>query len=267
MAMFSWLKLDGPTLLLPTACYPAGLTSKLLREALLPFALLAAVLLGGYLGGRAQRTAAPATVGLPAALFILFLVIPKVSGAVFSAWDCAAFVYDDAADVVHFQLREALAVRCTDLTFRSKQHEEIVRTAFALLLIWPICAPVFFIVLLLRCRDDILAGRRSSHVRATSFLIDDYKPEFFWWEPIEMIRRLSITGFVLLVHNAQHRLYLAVMLSSAFAMLLAYLRPYQKPINNVLALGAQLATVSLFVAGIMLRLFAGVEKGFGGDRL
>ena len=41
---------------------------------------------------------------------ILFLVIPKVSGAVFSAWDCAAFVYDDAADVAHFQLREALAV-------------------------------------------------------------------------------------------------------------------------------------------------------------
>merc|ERR1711988_2037393 len=56
------------------------------------------------------------------------------------------------------------------------------------------------------------------------------------------------------------------MVSSAFAMLLAYLRPYQKPVNNFLALGAQLATVSLFVAGIMLRLFVGVEKGFGGDR-
>ena len=306
MAMFSWLKLDGPTLLLPTACYPGGLASKLLTEALLPFALLAAILLGGYLGGRVQRTSSPATVGLPAALFILFLVIPKVSGAIFRAWDCAAFVYDDAANVEHFQLRHALAVRCSDVTYRSEQHEEITRTAFAMLWIWPIGTPFFFIVLLLRCRDDILAGRRSSLVRATSFLIDDYKPHLFFWEPsaftalehgtyalvalvtrcqevlrarppprvcvrfparaVEMARRLSITGFVLLVHDAQHRLYVAVMVSSAFAMLLAYLRPYQKPINNFLALGAQLATVSLFVAGIMLRLFAGVEKGFGGDR-
>ena len=121
-------------------------------------------------------------------------------------------------------------------------------------------------MLLLRCRDDILVGRRSSLARATSFLHEDYKPHLFFWEPVETARRLCVTGFVLLVQDAQHRLYLAAMLSAAFAMLIAYLRPYVKPINNLLALGAQLATLSTFVAGIMVRLFSGAEKGFGGDR-
>ena len=165
--LFSWLKLDGLALLRPTACYPAGLVSKLLREALLPFALLAAVLLSGYVRGRVQRAPAPMTVGLPAALFILFLaaarviccpplartnapcrvracttvdapdraskhsapvpfapqIIPKVSSYVFVAWDCAAYVYDDAADVVHLQLRADPAVRCSDPSFSSEKHE------------------------------------------------------------------------------------------------------------------------------------------------
>ena len=76
--LFSWLELDRLALLLPTACYPAGLVSKLLREALLPFALLAAVLLSGYVRGRVQRAPAPMTVGLPAALFILFLAAARV---------------------------------------------------------------------------------------------------------------------------------------------------------------------------------------------
>jgi hypothetical protein len=85
-------------------------------------------------------------------------------------------------------------------------------------------------------------------------------------QPVEMLRRLSITGFVLLVQDAQHRLYFAAMLSASFAVMLAYLRPYAKPINNLLALGAHLAITSTFVAGIFLRLFAGVEKGLGSDR-
>ena len=81
-----------------------------------------------------------------------------------------------------------------------------------------------------------------------------------------MVRRLSITGFVLLVEDAQHRLYLAVMLSAGFSIMLAYVRPYAKPINNLLALGAHLSITSTLVAGTFLRLFAGVEKGLDGDR-
>ena len=265
-SFLSWFKLDGPTLLLPTACYSARLGSRLLREALLPIAFLAAVLLCGYLRGRMQRTSAPMTIGLPAALWLSFVLVPKVSGAIFRAWDCAAFPYDDAAEAVRFQLRADLAVRCSDPTYQSEAHAEVVRRAFALLWLWPVGAPAFFTLLLLRCRTDILEGRSTALARATSFLHQDYKPRFFFWEPVEMMRRLSITGFVLLVQDAQHCLYLAVMLSSGFVIMLAYLRPYAKPINNMLALCAQLAITSVFVAGIFLRLFAGFEKGLSGDR-
>ena len=63
-------------------------------------------------------------------------IIPKVSSYVFVAWDCAAYVYDDAADVVHLQLRADPAVRCSDPSFSSEKHEEVVQTAFALLWLW-----------------------------------------------------------------------------------------------------------------------------------
>jgi len=141
-----------------------------------------------------------------------------------------------------------------------------VRQATALLLLWPIGFPTLFTLLLLRCRGDILNGRSTPLSRATTFLHQDYKPKFFFWEPVEMARRLSITGFVLLVEDAQHRLYLAVMLSAGFSIMLAYVRPYAKPINNLLALGAHLSITSTLVAGTFLRLFAGVEKGLDGDR-
>ena len=171
MSVFSWTKLDGLTLLLLTACYPARLASRLLREALLPLALLAAVLLCGYLRGRMQRLSAPLTIGLPVALWLSFVLVPVVSAAIFRAWDCTAFPYDDAADAVQFQLRADLAVRCSDPTYRSDAHEEVVRQATALLLLWPIGFPTLFTLLLLRCRGDILNGRSTPLSRATTFLL------------------------------------------------------------------------------------------------
>ena len=50
--------------------------------------------------------------------------IPRVSSYVLAAWDCAAYVYDDATDVVHLQLRADPAVRCSDPSFSSEKHDD-----------------------------------------------------------------------------------------------------------------------------------------------
>ena len=35
--------------------------------------------------------------------------------------------------------------------------------------------------------------------RATTFLTNSYEPFAFWWEPLEMCRKLALTGWVLLI--------------------------------------------------------------------
>jgi hypothetical protein len=37
--------------------------------------------------------------------------------------------------------------------------------------------------------------------RATAFLWADYKLSCYWWEPIEMLRKLTLTGAVLLINE------------------------------------------------------------------
>ena len=53
--------------------------------------------------------------------------------------------------------------------------------------------------------------------------------EFFWWEPLESLRRLGVTGFVLLLPDDARRLFAATLLSAAFLLLLAFLRAPRPP--------------------------------------
>ena len=56
------------------------------------------------------------------------------------------------------------------------------------------CAvPIWYTVLLVASRKALRTGVHTSLSRATAFLADDYKPMAFWWEPLEMCRKLALT--------------------------------------------------------------------------
>ena len=59
--------------------------------------------------------------------------------------------------------------------------------------------PILYAALLWASRDALLSGRPTRLSRAIAFLADDYRPTGagFWWELIEMNRKLVLTGWVL----------------------------------------------------------------------
>ena len=52
-------------------------------------------------------------------------------------------------------------------------------------------------------RERTAGAPRSALAHAAVFLYDDYREAFFWWEPLEMMRKLTVTGFILLVPQAR----------------------------------------------------------------
>ena len=67
------------------------------------------------------------------------------------------------------------------------------RTALVMVAVWPIGVPVLYGALLFMSRDAVRSGRPTALSRATTFLWADYKSYAFWWEPLEMCRKLTLS--------------------------------------------------------------------------
>jgi hypothetical protein len=53
--------------------------------------------------------------------------------------------------------------------------------------------PVLYAVCLWASRGKTIS-RSPTLSRATAFLTADYRPGIFWWEPVDMCRKLVLTG-------------------------------------------------------------------------
>ena len=62
---------------------------------------------------------------------------------------------------------------------------------------WPIGVPLLYAVLLWTSRTALINRRPTRMSSAIGFLSDDYSADAFWWEPVEMCRKLALTGAML----------------------------------------------------------------------
>ena len=75
-------------------------------------------------------------------------------------------------------------------------HQEMITVAWALVAFWPIGMPLIFLVLLFAARSAIVQKRNTALNRATAFLHQEYRRSRFWWEPVFMVERLIVAGFL-----------------------------------------------------------------------
>ena len=52
----------------------------------------------------------------------------------------------------------------------------------------------------------LVASHRNNHRELLSFLLDAYKPEYFYWEIVDNLRRLSLTGLLSFFSERKKRL-------------------------------------------------------------
>ena len=116
-------------------------------------------------------------------------------------------------------------------------HESIRFLAYFLIAIWPLGSLLLYGSLLIPCYKPLQAKTPTALTRATAFLHREYELTFYWWEALELARKLTLTGAVLLIEEQRAflRLLVATVICSVYAVGLAIVRPYKRVEDTLLA--------------------------------
>jgi len=98
---------------------------------------------------------------------------------------------------------------------------------------------------------QVLLRRPSKLSHAARVLTQDYTPFYFWWEWVELLRKLLLTGFLLSVpeRSAFLRLVAAVLFSVLFLVAQTMLKPFKSEKLHIFSLGLQAVSILLFLGG------------------
>jgi predicted outer membrane repeat protein len=140
-----------------------------------------------------------------ALLTLSFLTYSTTSAAVFSTFAC-----DDIEGTGKSYLRADYSIQCGTATHTSY----IVYAAF-MMLVYPIGIPVLYTYLLRRHRGHLTRSAAATaaaavnaqdsrtdkaDLKSTKFLWQAYKPQYYYWEVTECIRRVLLTGLVVFIY-------------------------------------------------------------------
>ena len=268
MQTITWISFDWDEFVVPGACLPGGFSVRVMLRGIAPMTLMLAVipfmvLKTVVLHVVKCKPGFPPVYrallnSLPIVLFIAFCFCATVSAGLFESWSCAVYeVGTPAGDppVTRSFLRADPSVECidTDETFL-----DIRSKSWAFIVLWPIGVPLFFLLVLIPSRRSILQKRSTRLVRATSILHREYEPEFFFWEPIFLLQRLIIVGFIQFIPPSLSliRLQLGQIVTLLYTIVLMFLQPYKRRDMDVLAVTAQISLLAFFYGAINIKLHA-----------
>jgi len=186
---------------------------------------------------------------MPITIFVIFLFLPQVSRTILSTFDCIPYQLSSGKGALpyarKYYMRRDLSVVCG-----SDEHVGMVVVAVVFIILWPVGMQCLFIWTLYSNRKALRAGHENTQARATKFLTGGYKTRFFYWETIELFRRLACSGFVVLIPHDYIflRTVLALMVSVPILVATALLRPFKNPEDTGLSLATQ--TILVFAYGI-----------------
>ncbi|CAN0225585.1 unnamed protein product, partial [Scytosiphon promiscuus] len=154
-------------------------------------------------------------------LLISFLVYSSVSAIVFQTFAC-----EDLDDRKSY-LRADYRVECD-----SSRHQAFQVFAGIMILVYPVGIPLFYGYLLYKNRVALKSedkGKRdtSPGVQRISELWAPYKPERFYYELVECVRRMSLTGVVVFIFpNTAAQVAVTLIIAFSFAVGSERLAPY-----------------------------------------
>ena len=181
-------------------------------------------------------------------------------------------------------LRRDISVECG-----TSAHDEIVAIAVMLVLVWPLGMQLLFIGTLWCNRKALRRSAENSFTKALRFLSGGYKPQYFYCarisshvtpprplagsalhtvnrtrapshvfagETVELARRLTCSGFVVLIPHSYifMRIIMAFSVSIPILVATAVLKPFKNPEDNALALASQTILVVAFGCCALLRI-------------
>merc|ERR1740136_223235 len=268
--LWSWMKFleivnfNILELAIPQSCI-GSMYTRIMISATLPYFLIILAVLGVFL-------CAVGVVGMAgikndfqkfwnrilyATILILYLVLPSVSSSIFSARKCEVFITNDKHDLLKSYLIEDLSIECG--INDSDDYSSLLRLFWILFVCWPILVPMVFAGLLKRIHRTVYTNHTTALAEACRFLWKDYNESIPFWDIIDIMRKIFLTGFIMFVDPEEGstrvlRLILATVVSSVYISVLSYVRPFKRHDDFQLAIVSNILLVCIFSLGIVIQL-------------
>lgn len=189
--------------------------------------------------------------GFPTALVITFVLLPGVSSRIFKTFLCDRYKWQDENEYIG---QPELVVRYLAVDLRlscdSPAYDGAFTAGILLSILWPLGVPLLYCILLWRSRKAIRMQTPTPSSTSINFLHADYEPHAFFWEPLDMLRKIFLTGAVLLIgdETVQNlRILLSLLISILFFALNLVIQPHRRAEDAGFTSMAQLILVRLLL--------------------
>ena len=192
-------------------------------------------------------------------ILILYLVLPSVSNSIFEAKKCEAFESNDKG----VKGKESQSYLVADWSIAcgsdSDEYSDLLQIFRILFVCWPVLIPLLFSGLLKSIHYTVQQKRTTVLADACGFLWRDYDESVIFWDIIDMMRKVFLTGFIMFVDAEEgssrvFRLIIATVVSSFYMAILSYARPYKRQDDFHLALVSSILLICFFSLGIVIQL-------------
>ncbi|XP_031561218.1 putative leucine-rich repeat-containing protein DDB_G0281931 [Actinia tenebrosa] len=191
---------------------------------------------------------------------ILFISFPMTCSYIFQALPetCQEVCTSTDEKFCKSYLKSDYSVECGSKTFK-------VKSLFSYVLVfYPVGFPSLIFYLLWKyyykggkhaSREERVHTKNDGIVEGLKFVYENYASNVWFWEIIELVRKVLLTSVILLAH-AESRTYLGVtaIISGIYAVLFAYYKPITDTFEHWLQLTSLLATMVNMIVGMLLKI-------------
>ena len=189
---------------------------------------------------------------------MIFTFLPAVSRTIFSSWVCVPYENYEAGvapegepGVISFLWSDPRVVCGSDA------HTELKGVALLFVMLWPVGMLSLFVFVLVYNRRELSKGQYiSGFAKAVRCLTGGYKDKYYYWEIIEVTRRLAVCGWVVLIPVSQvfYRLIFSLGVSVLCLVATAVALPCRRPEDNFLSIFAQTTLLFSFGACTLIKI-------------
>jgi hypothetical protein len=168
--------------------------------------------------------------------------------------------------------------------FGENNYQHWRKVAIFFVIVYPIGVPLAFLGQLYANRNNLYETNDKGQVkkkhdqdtgRITGYMPDkatgkrigmlylSYKPAYWWWEVVDLVRKLTITGMIIFIMpGTPSQFAFGILLSLFFMMLFVGCRPYCDSTNSVLQTTAQIAVFLVLFSGLLISSQVSKDDGY-----
>ena len=187
---------------------------------------------------------------LPVVLIIFFLFFPTVSSLVFQARDCDE-PFQSASGATYSYLTADFEIDCND----PNAYFPVQMLAGIGFCLYTVGIPVLYGVLLRRVRHTLIAHRSTPLSDALNFLHRDYEPQYYYWEIVELGRKLFLVGFAAEIKKGSLlQIFAASCFCLVYFMFKQLLSPYKLMDDDYFAVAIESTLTICFNFALLLKI-------------